>query len=104
MKKILFAFAVAGLTFSSIVYAQEEDFAKRKQKILQSVDRRLSFLQEEKSCITAAKDQEALRACHESMQQKRKDMMKQDRAEREEMINQQIQQLQERKKKLGEER
>lgn len=68
-------------------------FEERKQKWVVELDEKIKALQEVKTCVSAAKDHEGMKACHEAAAK----MRKQHRGE---MIDKQIQHLQEEKTKL----
>ena len=76
MKKTLIAVAGAGLSliFASITFAVEDiqpsastapDFEKMKADYLKRLDTRMSSLQQEKTCIEAAKNQSDLKTCRQ---------------------------------------
>jgi hypothetical protein len=46
-----------------------ENFAQRKAKILEKIDKRISAMGEHKKCVSAAKDQKALKACRGKMKE-----------------------------------
>lgn len=95
MKVIIFAAAIT-LTLSAFAEgpAKGMDFTAQKEKILKNLEQRLSFLQAEKTCISAAQDQNALKVCREEQEKKMKEMKSQE-------VDEQIKRLQEEKAKLN---
>lgn len=60
-------------------------FEERKAKLSTHLDKRIATLQEAKSCVSGAKDDKGLKACHEKMREHRKErreMMKEMKRER----------------------
>lgn len=87
----VFLFALCGP-----VSAQEKNemFAKAKEQALSNVDKRISSLNEMKSCFSGATNQEGMKACrkkhkeqmealHESNEARRKEMKSERKARRE---------------------
>lgn len=64
-----------------------------KQEVLAHMDKRITALQEAKSCISAAADQESMKKCHESLKEDRMAM-------RHEHMDKKIQRADARKAKL----
>lgn len=55
------------LTLSMISYsafADEKNFAKAKEMTLTNIDKRITLIQEHKTCVAAAAERSALKACH----------------------------------------
>lgn len=50
------------------------NFEERKAKLSAHLDERIAALQKAKSCLSSAKDDEALKACKEEMREARKEM------------------------------
>jgi hypothetical protein len=48
-------------------------FEEREAKIISSIDDRIKMLQEEKTCVSAAKTPEDLRKCREKVKEERKE-------------------------------
>jgi len=74
MKRALIAAAVVlSLAFAVSAFADErqpsnnpgQNFEQRKAEILKMMDERIAGIQEEKSCVQAAKSHEDLKACRE---------------------------------------
>ena len=95
MKAIIFAAAMT-LTLSALAEgpAKGKDFTAQKEKILKSMDQRISSLQAEKSCISAAIDHDAMKACREEQEKKMKELKAQQ-------VDEQIKLLQDEKAKLN---
>lgn len=78
MKKLL----VTGLCLFSLAafadHHEEDDkgktFEEKKANMLQHIDKRISNMNEMKSCVSAAADKDALKACREKMKEYREDM------------------------------
>jgi flagellar biosynthesis regulator FlbT len=79
MKTILLAI----LAFSMLnVQAEEkkgsgEKFQKAKSMMLEKIEKRISNLQDVKSCVSSASDKEALKACRAKMKEHRAEMKEQ---------------------------
>ncbi len=66
-----FLTAVILSAFSLGVFAQNgEMFTKAKEHILSNLDKRISWLQEQKTCTAAATDQAGIKACRDAHQAK----------------------------------
>lgn len=63
--------------------ADAPDFEKRKAEALTHLNEHIQKLQSHKSCVEAAKDAEALKACREDMQSWRKELRGQMKERRE---------------------
>jgi len=80
MKRALIAAAVLSLAFAAPVFAleggkdQAQNFEKKKAAILENIDQRMAHLQNEKSCVQAAKSHEDLKACWEKQKQEMEKM------------------------------
>ncbi len=86
MKKLL----IAGLClFSLTAFADEteegagKNFEEHKAKMIEGIDKRIAGMNELKSCVSAAKDRDAVKACREKMKDMREDM-REERKERKE--------------------
>jgi hypothetical protein len=62
-------------------------FEEKKAKALEGIEKRLSFINETKTCVTAATDENALKACREKMKAHRKTMKESRQKRREEKKN-----------------
>ena len=51
-------------------------FEEKKSKMLEHFDKRISLLNEGKSCVSSATDEAGLKACHEKMRSQREEMRK----------------------------
>lgn len=83
MRRTLIAAAVLSLTFAVPAFAleggqlpkeQAPNFELKKADILKKIDERIAFMQEEKSCVQAAKSHEDLKACWEKQRQEMEKM------------------------------
>jgi uncharacterized membrane protein YukC len=76
------------ISFASIAdEKKEEKFETVKSKTLENIDKRLTQLQSDKSCISAAKDPEGLKECRKKSREARKaqrDQWKQKKEQRKE--------------------
>lgn len=77
MKKLL----VTGLClFSLAAFADNHEegegktFEEKKANMLQQIDSKIAHMNEMKSCVSAAADKDALKACREKMKEHREDM------------------------------
>ena len=68
--------------FSFAVWADHHDekggktFEEKKSKMLEHFEKRISHLNEGKSCVSSATDEAALKACHQKMKGLREEMKK----------------------------
>jgi hypothetical protein len=51
-----------------------ENFEAHKKEMLENVDKRIQGLQEHKTCVSAAANHDAMKACHEKMKDMRMDL------------------------------
>jgi hypothetical protein len=58
-------------------HEKEMNVEEVKQKMLTHIDKRISAMQEHRSCVSSAKDKEALKACRNKMKSHR-DAMKEE--------------------------
>jgi len=74
MKRVLIAAAVLSLVVAAAAFAADSgqtpkgqgmSFEEQKADILKHIDTRMSFLQEGKACVQAAKNPDDLRACRQ---------------------------------------
>lgn len=73
------------LLFSNSTFAEEKTgFEDRKKEALSRIEERIQKLQEHKSCISAAADKEAFKACHGKMKEWREDKKDEMRERKEE--------------------
>jgi hypothetical protein len=56
---------------------ENERFEAFKHKILGNLDARMSLLQQEKSCVSAAQNHQDLRKCHEQSERTHKELREQ---------------------------
>lgn len=73
-----FAVFIMIFGFSTVAFSQGENFEARKAEATKEIEERIAKLQEHKSCVSAASDQEALKKCRESM----KEFRQEEKAER----------------------
>ena len=91
--KFLLAFALL-LPIAASAH-EEADFPGNKDKILAHLDERIAELQAHKTCISAASDKEAFKACHKGMKEKRHEHreemkeLRKDRREKRKRMNSQ---------------
>lgn len=86
----MFALIVLSMISYSAL-AGEENFAKAKEMMLSNIDKRIGLIQEHKSCVSAAAERSALKACHEKhnadmqgLRSERKTMKEEFKSERKE--------------------
>lgn len=72
------------LFISSANVFSKPNLDKRKQKSLESIDKRINILSETKNCISSASTKEALRDCRKSSKSKMKALRDKNKAMREE--------------------
>jgi predicted metal-dependent hydrolase len=77
-----------------------EDISKAKQEELQNLDARIAALNTAKSCVNAAQDRPALKACHEALEKAHRDLQIANRERQKQHIDEQMKKLQEQKAKL----
>lgn len=72
MKSLLIAL---GLLVAIAAHAQKETkFEEHKKQALEGIEKRISAMQEHKTCVSAAQDEKAFKACHEKMREFHHDM------------------------------
>ncbi len=64
---------------------EEGTFDEIKSRMITRMDKQIAHLNEAKSCITAAKEKEALKDCREKMQAARKQMKEEWKSKKEAM-------------------
>jgi hypothetical protein len=83
MKKTIIAAAVLSFALAAPAFAAGGDqppmgtgpnFDQRKAEILKALDAQMSSLQEAKTCIQAAKNHDAIKACREKHMAERKEL------------------------------
>lgn len=88
---------IGALTLTSFANAQGPaagaGFETHKQEMLSNMDKRITALQEAKTCITSAQDQESMKKCHEGLREDRMAM-------RHEHMEKKMQRLDARKAKI----
>jgi hypothetical protein len=62
---------VITLTLSTMAFASADKFEARKAKRIEMLDKVIANLNKSKSCIQAAKDKEAIKACGKDRKQMR---------------------------------
>ena len=95
---ILISFFSA-ISFNS--FATDDMLAKEKANIEQNIDKRISMLQDEKSCVSAVTNKEDFKKCREKAEAAYKALEAEHKAKRAEHIDQQIKKLQEEKEKMN---
>lgn len=73
MKMILMA-SLCVFSMTAFAEEQKERFEEMKKNLSSQIEERIGHLQEAKSCVNAATDREALKACREKMKEHRKEM------------------------------
>lgn len=88
---------IGALTLTGFANAQGPaagaGFETHKQEMLSNMDKRVTALQEARTCIAAAQDQESMKKCHEGLKEDRMAM-------RHEHMEKKIQRLDARKAKI----
>ncbi len=93
MKKLIVIFlaVIFALSVSILAYSQSPQPPKpqekisieqRKAKVISFIDERISMLQEEKACISAAQTPEDLRKCRGKFREERKEFRQEMREQR----------------------
>lgn len=83
------------------VYAQkEEKFEEHKQMILAEMDKRISLLQDERSCMASASDHNGMKACREKSKANHEKMREEHQQRKMQEIDQKMKHLEEEKKKM----
>lgn len=54
--------------------ASDLKFEEHKKQALEGIEKRISAMQEHKTCVSAAQDEKAFKACHEKMREFHHDM------------------------------
>ncbi len=74
MKFLLIAVLCLGSLSSFADKHEGKTFEEKKAKMSQHLDERLSHLNDAKSCVSAASDEAALKACRGKMKEHKKEM------------------------------
>lgn len=72
--KLFLLVALMVFSFNSFAEDKVTNFALVKEKVLKHIDERISSLQENKSCVSAAQNHQDLKACRKKMQEMRRAM------------------------------
>lgn len=78
--KLLLALVLTLGSLGAFADHHEEDgktFEESKTKMTSHLDKKIENLQAAKSCVSAAKDKEGLKACHKQLKDKHKEMKEQ---------------------------
>lgn len=95
MKSIIVGVSVC-IFVSGVARAEEKmDFSKHKAEMVAGIEERIQKLQELKTCVSAAADHAAAKACHANMKEWRE-------GERKEHMEKRMGRMQERMKKMEE--
>lgn len=79
MKTLLVASLLLGSIGAFADHHEEWDklpFAEKKTKISEKLDKKIKMMNDNKSCVDAAKDDAALKVCTDKMKEERKEMKK----------------------------
>jgi hypothetical protein len=78
MKMLLIFICVISVSVWADHHEEKEGktFEEKKAKMLEHFEKRISHLNEGKSCVSSAKDEEGLKACHQKMKSHREEMKK----------------------------
>lgn len=79
-----------------------ENFETHKQEALKRIDERLAKLQEHKTCVTAAANGDAMKACHEKMKAFREEMREEGMENRMEKMDKRMEKMKARQEKMKE--
>ena len=88
---------------SSSAFAADDMIAKEKTNIEQNIDKRISLLQDEKSCVSAVVAKEDFKKCREKSEIAHKALEAEHKAKKAEHIDEQIKKLQAEKDKMNSE-
>jgi hypothetical protein len=96
MKVLLLALAF----LSTVSFADDNaNFEEHKKEILSHIDKKISMLNEHKTCVSSASSKDDLKKCHEGMKEDREVMKKEHKEERTQKIDARIKKLQDLKEK-----
>lgn len=70
--KVLSIVAICAFGFNAI--AADEEFAMRKQKKLENMDKMISQMQQSRTCVSAATNKDEMKKCKEKMKEHMKGM------------------------------
>ncbi len=95
-------FMLSVLMLGSVaVYAQkEEKFDEHKKMILAEMDKRISLLQEERSCMASASDHNSMKACREKAKASHEKMREEHHQRKMQDIDAKMKRLEEEKQKM----
>jgi hypothetical protein len=99
MKKVLLAI----LTFASFAVTAQtsNDFSTHKQAFIEHLTKHSTAIEKAKSCVTAATNQDQLKACREAFHNDNKAIMEANKEQRRHNIDDKIQKLEAEKAKLN---
>ena len=101
--KLLISILALGLVFSS--FAQDSaKFEEHKKMIVAELEKGISLMQTEKSCVENAKVREDIKKCHEATKAEREKLHSERKQKRAEMLDEGIKKLEEKKAKLEEQK
>lgn len=86
---------------ANLSFAQDSaQFAEHKKQMSAELEKRISLLQTEKTCIDGAADHNAVKTCKEASKAAHEKLQAEHRQQRSQNIDQQMKKLQEEKDKL----
>jgi 3-keto-L-gulonate-6-phosphate decarboxylase len=99
MKAIAHLALAAGLVlFTGPVFADHHEgknFEEHKANMVKELDERLASLNAHKTCVSAAKDHEAMKACHEKMKEVRQENRMEHMEKRKERMEKRMERMKE---------
>lgn len=97
--KILLLGSLIVISLSAIADDKKDDgFAAHKTEALAGLDKRISAMQEHKTCVTAANDKDAMKVCHEKMKDFRMENRSEHMGKRHERMGEKMKKHEERMK------
>ncbi len=100
-KSILAAVMAISLGASTALAEHHEegkDFPARKAEISKEIDEHIKALQDHKSCVSAAQDPAAMKACREKMKEYRHGQMMERMGDKKERLEKRMEKMKEKKK------
>lgn len=99
--KMILAVLLIFYCFSPLSFAQDNDqLARIKQETLSHLDQRIAHLQETKSCVSSANDQEQLKKCRENLKKENKALHEENKNKRIQRIEEKIKRMEEKKAQM----
>jgi hypothetical protein len=90
------------LVLSSLAWAEDDKtkFEERKKNMLEGLDKRISLLQKEKSCISSAADVATVKSCIQTSKEEHEKLKRERKEQRRQNVDEKIKKLEGEKQKL----